>query len=78
MVAVDYTPNPQVEGEILQNNGQRALVVQYRDDGSMRLLVYEWKQDKRRRDRKGSWSVAMFGTLDLTLAERVNLNQVFK
>jgi hypothetical protein len=78
MNAVDYTAEPQVEGEILHNDGHRALIAKYQDNGGMKLEIYEWREDKRRLDHKGQWGIAMFGTLMVTRVERAALNRAFQ
>lgn len=77
-MAQDYTPEPEVDGDILTNDGKRALVIKYQEDGGVSLNIYEWKVDNRYSGTKGNWQVAIFGTIFLTLDERRALNGVFK
>lgn len=77
-MAYDYIPAPQVNGEIIANDGKRALVVEYLKDGGIHLNIYEWQWDKRYNIPKGSWGVVLFGTIYLTLAERKALSGIFK
>ena len=65
-----YTPEPQVDAEILTNTGTRALTIKREDNGDVWLNIYEWHEDKRYSERKGNWGVPMFGTVHLTLEER--------
>ncbi len=67
-MAVDYTPAPEVEGEILVNNGHDALVLQRFDDGSVRLLRYTWSKDERYKANKGNWSC--WNWVGINLSER--------
>ena len=77
-MAYDYTPAPQVEGEIISNNGRRALVVKYLTDGGISLNIYEWTQDKRYNEPKGNWGIVLFGTIMLSLTERKALSGIFR
>lgn len=78
-MASDYTPAPQnVDGEIIANDGKRALVVKYLEDGGVSLNIYQWREDKRYNTRKGNWGVPIFGTINLTFTERKALNGIFK
>ncbi len=73
-----YTPEPKVEGDIIANDGKRALVAKYEDNGDMWLLIYEWYLDKRFSEPRGKWSCAIFGTIRLTLTERKALFEALK
>lgn len=53
----------EVEGEILTNDGRRALVAQFHTDGSMKLIIYEVPSDTRFNAPLGQW-------IYLTLLER--------
>ncbi len=77
-MAYDYIPVPEVDGEIIANDGKRALVINYLDDGGIHLNVYQWTEDKRHNAPKGNWSVPIFGTIMLTRTERKALSGIFK
>ncbi len=78
-MANDYTPAPQnIDGEIITNDGKRALVVKYLNNGGISLDIYEWIEDKRYNTPKGNWGVPIFGTIRLTLTERKALSGIFK
>lgn len=65
-----YTPEPKGDFEILTNTGIRALTIRREGNGTVWLNIYEWNEDKRYSERKGSWGVPIFGTIYLTLEER--------
>ncbi len=78
MNAVDYTPAPNVDGEVIHNTGQVALIARYLENGGMFLDRYEWEENKRRNDHKGHWHITVFGSIMLTREERAALSGVFK
>lgn len=72
----EYTPEPNVEGDVISNDGSSALLFHECEDGSAQLLRYQWKRDKRYEGNIGVWTCR--GIIFLSLQERKDLFEYVK